>query len=636
MRKSILFGLALLSLGALSCTREAEAPVAAPQGGRTVTLGVSVADSKAAIDGEGKFTWQAGDKIAVETSDGFATFNLTSGAGSDAAEFSATIPDGVELGASAIYPAALVSAEGFAFPESYCYEADNTNVPLLGDVADGKIAMQYAGGVVRIPVKDIPEGAAAVSLTADKMIWGALERGETGFVAGEGASAVSIAFSAAEPAMTFNFPVPVGEFVLGIKALAADGTVLFEKQRETATAVAAGSVIAFNELSLKQEVPALELTPVSLWQKTVAELGIPASTNHQSLQVAYNGSKIWLNNEDKVYGYDLLTGATYKDVTFPTLVRSLDSDDTHNNVIWSYDRRFQEGDPAWSAPEPVYITKSVEGVSGTLEAPVGFREFGVASNAWADKPNAEGPLLSNFKISGDADGEAVLTYAVSSWGAGYGVPMQVTDGALTGDYIWISPLGDIALWNPFNTQVQPYGTKLTDGILYTCYSGNSFPIKFSNKLTIRWANNVAKNNFDLLETLIENPYAWRIYRTDIITYKGHRLYALFTHCVDDAIANDSNYLSLYDITDLSNPVRMFELTPADFLARPDGYSLGDSIYPGDVKLINVDDVLYAICTDGRNGTVNAFKFALEEAPVDQPVEGNAEGPDVTTTPGGKF
>ena len=107
MRKSILFGIALLSLGALSCTREQEAPVAAPKDGRVVTLGASIADSKAAIDGEGAFTWQEGDALAIATSEGLATFVLSSGAGQASAEFSATLPEGAELGSSAVYPAVI-------------------------------------------------------------------------------------------------------------------------------------------------------------------------------------------------------------------------------------------------------------------------------------------------------------------------------------------------------------------------------------------------------------------------------------------------------------------------------------------------------------------------------------------------
>ena len=256
MRKSIIFGMALLSVAAVSCTIEPTAPIEVAGEGKVVTLGASVSGTKSAIDGEGKFTWQAGDAISVATTDGeFITFNLTSGAGTETAEFSAFVPGGKELGSIAIAPAGdhLITEDGVLvdLPGEIQWSADVTNVPLCGVVSEDKIEMQYIGGVVRIPVTDMPDGAAAIRLGANKVITGAFELGDAGIATSdeEYPDEVVITFDEAQPVMVFNFPVPVGEYSFSLAVLNSEGEPLFEKEGEAPQTIEAGTLLVFNELS---------------------------------------------------------------------------------------------------------------------------------------------------------------------------------------------------------------------------------------------------------------------------------------------------------------------------------------------------------------------------------------------------
>ena len=638
--------MALLSIAVVSCTMEKAAPVEVPVNGRIVTLGATISDTKAAISDEGKFTWQAGDAISVLNTDGgFVEFDLTSGAGTSEAVFQAFLPSEMILDDVAISPAAgehyVTTGEDIMvrLPQEYTWAEDVTNVPLIGVVDGDKIAMRYIGGVIRIPLVDVPATAATVLFAAADYITGAYAvdpADAESVLEGEPEEAdntIMINIPEAKSEMVLNIPVPVGEYEgFELMVLDADGEVLFDKESEAAVEIEAGTLVAFNPLSLKEE---LVITPVRIWAKGRTDLGIPVPTNSQSYMAAIQGGKVWVANEDKVYGYDFLTGDAYKTVTFPVPVRSLDSDDAAENVIWAYERGFQDGDAEWAAPEPVYVTTgSIEEVGGTLEEPVGFKLLMNANNSFSDA--AGGPVMSNFKITGSATGDAIITYGVSSWGRGYAVPLEVKNGAATGRYIWISTTG-VDLWNAFNTQAEPYSTNLEDGIFYTHYSGPAYPICFSNNLTIGWANGVAQNNFDALEPVIDNKRAWAVYRTDIVTYKDHRLYAFLT-TVNDRAAEAyalAPFLDIYDVTDPAAPELLVTIDSHDFLIG-DPMEVEKDIVPGTIKLQVIDDALYAVATDGVLGVVNVFQLAGETPEPGEEASGSATGPDWTVNPGVDF
>ena len=261
MKKSLLIGLALLSLGAISCTREMEAPVQKPVDGNVVILGATVDQTKAAI-ADNAFTWQAGDKLSVATSNGLVEFKLKDGAGNKAATFEGILPAGATLGEAAVYPAGAhkVTADGVTLnlPAEYVFEADNTNIPLVGPVSDKSIKFTAVGGVARI-IAGIPAGASKVVLSTDKKITGDFDVSDEGVIAaGEGEDKVTVTFDPVNAAtnMTFNFPLPVGEYKMSFAVLDATDKVLAELAGSAAHTIKAADVLIFDEL----EFPEMNVT----------------------------------------------------------------------------------------------------------------------------------------------------------------------------------------------------------------------------------------------------------------------------------------------------------------------------------------------------------------------------------------
>ena len=250
--------MALLSLGALSCTREQEAPVQKPVESNVVTLGaVYSPKTKAAISDEAAFSWQEGDVISVATSNGLADFALTQGAGSTSATFTGRL-EGATIGDVAIYPAGKHKVEASAvtvnLPAEYVFLEDNTNIPLVGVIEDDKVEFEAIGGVARIKA-GIPEGAVKVVLAADKVITGDFLVGDDGIVAGESTpSAVSYTFPAVESKtnMTFNFPLPAGEYNLKFSVLDASDKVLAELEASAAHTISVADVLVFDELAFPE------------------------------------------------------------------------------------------------------------------------------------------------------------------------------------------------------------------------------------------------------------------------------------------------------------------------------------------------------------------------------------------------
>ena len=78
----------------------------------TATNSDSKSTTRADVNDMAKFTWSESDKIAVHVSDGkYYTAELTSGEGTNEAEFTVEYPEGKERDAFAVYPASIVAAE---------------------------------------------------------------------------------------------------------------------------------------------------------------------------------------------------------------------------------------------------------------------------------------------------------------------------------------------------------------------------------------------------------------------------------------------------------------------------------------------------------------------------------------------
>ena len=250
--------MAILSLGALSCTRELNAPEQVPGGAQVVTLGAALDQTKAAISDNAVFSWQAGDAMSVATTAGFVDFDLSDGAGKPTATFKGYLEQGVGLGTVAVYPAGKHTVSGsdvtVNLPAEYVFAEDNTNIPLLGAIADGNVKFTAIGGVARFKA-GMPAGAAKVVLSTDKKITGDFTVANGAIAAGEGADKVVYTFEAvAEPKnMTFNFPLPVGEYAMTFTVEDASGNKLAELAGSKAHAITAGNVLIFKELAFEEK-----------------------------------------------------------------------------------------------------------------------------------------------------------------------------------------------------------------------------------------------------------------------------------------------------------------------------------------------------------------------------------------------
>lgn len=234
--KTLLF-IAVAAAAAVSCGKtEESAPVAT---GHKVTLQAGIelpADTKAYVadnDGSGKgaFTWAAGDRIAVYTSDGkFTAFTIDNAdAGKASAKFSAELAEGVTAVGPALYP----------YSETHVNNLDGTvqyNMPTQRDwynravycpmaaawTGSGPIEFKQIGGVICVPFEDLASKAQEFTFTSNNSrITGLFNLDLTAAnpqitaEATGSASTYTVKFS--EPGSTnidrvFYIPVPVGSY----------------------------------------------------------------------------------------------------------------------------------------------------------------------------------------------------------------------------------------------------------------------------------------------------------------------------------------------------------------------------------------------------------------------------------------
>ncbi|MBR6246975.1 MAG: hypothetical protein IKR15_06430 [Bacteroidales bacterium] len=270
MKKVLFIGMALLSMAAVSCSIKEVAFEQAPEAGNTVILGASVEQTKAAISDAGAFSWQEGDAISVATNADLVDFELIDGAGKTTASFKATFPDGVEMGQYAISPAGKHVVAGdeitINLPAEYVYAEDVTNIPMVGSISENKVKFAAVGGVARFKA-GIPAGAAKVALATDKKITGDFKVAEGKIAAGEGADKVVYTLGTVEQDknMTFNFPLPVGEYSMTFQILDAEDNVLNSLEGSAPHAIKAADVLIFDELEFP--APGLDVTLTRVWGK---------------------------------------------------------------------------------------------------------------------------------------------------------------------------------------------------------------------------------------------------------------------------------------------------------------------------------------------------------------------------------
>ena len=195
MKKTFIY-LAVLAIAAIACSKE-------PNTSNTTTTkevkmiietitaqnGDGSAPVRAAVDAEAKFSWTAGDQIAVHVSDGsyYTTEALVSG-GINSATFSVTYPDGQSRDAFAVYPASIVAADAANYgqtdtrldvtlPGSYAItdvSGEKTPCPMIAANTTGDDwTFNQLCGMLRLTVDNIPADATYLEIDFnDKKVQG--------------------------------------------------------------------------------------------------------------------------------------------------------------------------------------------------------------------------------------------------------------------------------------------------------------------------------------------------------------------------------------------------------------------------------------------------------------------------------
>ena len=270
MKKISLYFLGL-AVALFGCQQESLEPIGKNM--KTVTLTADmVLDTKASIDSKtGYFKWQEGDVISVLATDNkFYDFTLKTGAGDIKAKFSGTIPVNSEITTVATYPAFVANGtensvlEGTTFnytlPTEWTWKQDVSNVPMVASFAKGADGMSFkqVGGVLRFHVKNMPAKGSVV-LTTDASITGQFPVDITGLgtaamVATEGASTLTINYSAETNGadVEFSVPVPTGTYKdYKFEVKDQSGKVLLEKTYVKENKVERAYLVNLKEVALE-------------------------------------------------------------------------------------------------------------------------------------------------------------------------------------------------------------------------------------------------------------------------------------------------------------------------------------------------------------------------------------------------
>ena len=272
MRKSIILA-AVLVAAATSCQKEQE-----PLGNFSIRATREAwADNgtKASINStSGEFTWSKGDAIGIWNGSSFQKLTTQ-----DDKKASATFSGLVSgtLSDYAVYPSAIgKSVSGsdvtVSLPAEYEWEKGEAAAPMLAAYNTSSLSFKHLGGVVMVTLKNVPATAAKFVLTADKDIWGEYTVTSDGEIQTAGSSdknEVAFTFSnTAATDMEFYVPVPVGEYIFGIKLLDSEDNELMSMDGE--------SVNSVNRTVLKK-MPALTCATISGGgEGTTSTTSIPA------------------------------------------------------------------------------------------------------------------------------------------------------------------------------------------------------------------------------------------------------------------------------------------------------------------------------------------------------------------------
>ena len=244
--------IAILALAA--CAKEI-----VPDGGkdaslRTEALKARIATTKVEISDAGKFSWTAGDEIAVHRSaNGYETAVLTA----DGC-FNVHLAEGEARDGYAVYPASVVDADAAGLtvnlPAAYTIpkEGMGTYSPLpmvaLNDPDSEDLLFHHLGGIIRLVLDTVPFETQQIVVNLGKKVTGSFVVADADtdapYISLSAGAAEDIVYTLSSPVastsdgFTLNIPVPLGDYEsVSLKVYDRYGHLVEEKEESMCVSV---------------------------------------------------------------------------------------------------------------------------------------------------------------------------------------------------------------------------------------------------------------------------------------------------------------------------------------------------------------------------------------------------------------
>lgn len=296
LMKKIVYAIAALALIFTGCAKELDNST--KDNFSKVRLHVKVADqlTKVSADNDGRYHWQAGDKITV-FNDAENSFEFSTEKGGSDIDFGTYDPTWTgNLGDYAMYPASddhvvVGNAISFRLPDSFAWADNSTNMPMLGKISGDVATFKAVGGVLKLVCYNIPAGAAKLwFVSSSSRITGDFDIDDATLsnpvieteAASDDVLEITFAYSANK---VFYIPLPTGEINgFEVQFLDSSDSELFSKSTDASFTVGRNKMII---------APALDCTGVPDALLTNAEIIADVPTSYKENGTIKSASGDW-------------------------------------------------------------------------------------------------------------------------------------------------------------------------------------------------------------------------------------------------------------------------------------------------------------------------------------------------------
>lgn len=284
------------------------------------------------------------------------------------------------------------------------------------------------------------------------------------------------------------------------------------------------------------------------------------------------GDKILLGDSFDIAALDLETGAFLQQIALPEEITALgrhtfDSDDAGHVVLGAL-YGYVDGGTSYD----IFYT----------DATMNIQKLCTYDGSTYNR-------CGNFKASGDVTKNGVVTGFVDL--SQYWVAWEFVDGEPTFYRGVVPEIADVTVWYPGYASVEPVGTSLADGLIYSGYAGNYNMLYCADPKSNTWVT--------LYPGL--GAWDWACIGGSYAEFGGKK----FIAAARAAFASSGQTgCYLIDVTDPAAPAIVYELSNAGI---PDLSYLGLT-GSGDAEIVVTDDAMYLVCVDGQFNVVNCVKF----------------------------